>query len=153
MDLDCYYIPRVEETRREKVLQCLCCQKLDSHMVHEYPKKSEIKVCSICAGRGHTWKVCEMGDRPEKHKCLNCNGNHISTAKSCPERKRIINRRNRSKSRNQWNRNGNNRNFHNRNNRSRSRSYNKNRRINSQKSDLREEIEQKKTATREYQEF
>ena len=43
-----------------------------------------------------------MGNRPAKNKCLNCdNGNHTSTAKSYPERKRIINRRNKSKSRNQ----------------------------------------------------
>ena len=34
-----------------------------------------------------------MGDRPEKHKCLNCDGNHTSTEKSCSERKRIINRK------------------------------------------------------------
>ena len=88
-------------------------------MVHECPKKNGIKICSVCAGRGHTWKVCEMGDRPEKHECLNCDRNHTSTAKSLPERKRITNRRNRSKSRNQWNRNRNNRNFQNRNNRSR----------------------------------
>ena len=32
-------------------------------MAHECPKKNEIKVCSICAGREHTWKMCEMGDR------------------------------------------------------------------------------------------
>ena len=101
MDLDCYYILRVEEARKEKVLQCLCCYTLDNHMVHECPKKNGIKVCSICARRGHTWKVCEMGDRPEKHKCLNYDRNHTSIVKSCPERKRIINRRNRSKSRNQ----------------------------------------------------
>ena len=36
-----------------------------------------------------------MGDIPEKHKCLNCDGNHTSTAKSCSEKKRITNRRNR----------------------------------------------------------
>ena len=63
MNLDCYYIPKVEEARREKVLQCLCCYKLDSHMAYEWPKKNGIKICSICAARGHTWKVCEMGNR------------------------------------------------------------------------------------------
>ena len=103
-----------------------------------------------------------MGNRPEKHRCINCDGNYTATTKSCPDRKRIINRRNRSKSRNQLNRNGNDRNnanYQNRNNRSRSHSYNrnrsysynKNRRINAQKPDLREEIKQKKTARREYQ--
>ena len=130
MDLDCYYIPRVEEVKREKVLQCLCCYRLDSHMAHECLKKNGIKICSICAGRGHTWKVCEMGDRPKKHKCLNCDGNHTSIPK----------------------RNGNNRNFQNRNNRSRSRNYNRTRKINFQKPNRREKIEQKKIARRKYQE-
>ena len=170
MDLDCYYIPKVEEARRDNVLQCLCCYQLDSHMAHECPKKNGIKICSICAGRGHSWKVCEMGNRPEKHRCINCDGNHTATAKSCPDRKRIINRRNRSRSRHQWNRHGNNnnRNYRNNtsyqnNNRSRSRSYSRknmnrsysnsqNRRKNAQKPDLRKEIEQKKTARREYHE-
>ena len=113
-------------------------------MAHECPKKNGIKICSICAERGHAWKVCEMGDRPKKHKCLNCDGNDTTTTKICLERKRLINIRNRNKSRNQWNRNGNNskkRNFQNRNNKSRSRRYNRNRKINSQKLDLSEEIE------------
>ena len=168
MDLDCYYIPKVEEARRDNVLQCLCCYQLDSHMAHECPKKNGIKICSICAGRGHSWKVCEMGNRPEKHRCINCDGNHTATAKSCPDRKRIINRRNRSRSRHQWNRHGNNRNYRNNTNyqnknRSRSRSYSRknmnrsysnsqNRRKNAQKPDLRKEIEQKKTERREYHE-
>ena len=84
MHLDCYYIPKVEEARRDKVLQCLCCYKLDSHMAHECPKRNRVKISSICAGRGHSWKVCEMGNRPEKHRCVNCDGNHTATAKSCP---------------------------------------------------------------------
>ena len=71
MDLDCYFIPREEEARKEKVLQCLCSYKLNGHMAHECPKKNGVKICSICAGRGHSWKVCEMGNRPEKHKCIN----------------------------------------------------------------------------------
>ena len=81
MDLDCYCILRVEEARMEKVLQCQYCCKLDSHLAPECPKKNGIKICSMCAGRGHTWKVCEMSNRSEKHKCLNSDGNHISTAK------------------------------------------------------------------------
>ena len=39
MDLDCYYVPRVEKARIEKVLQCPSCYKLNSHMPHECPKK------------------------------------------------------------------------------------------------------------------
>ena len=81
INLDWYYIPIVEEARWEKVLQCLYCYRIDSHMVHECLKKNGIKICLIYAGRGHTCKVCEMGDMPEKHKCLNCDGNHTSTAK------------------------------------------------------------------------
>ena len=44
IDLDCNYIPRVEEARREKTLQCLCCYILDSYMTHEWSKKNGIKV-------------------------------------------------------------------------------------------------------------
>ena len=38
MDLDAYYIPKVEAVRVEKVLQCLCCYKLDHHKAHECPR-------------------------------------------------------------------------------------------------------------------
>ena len=55
MDLDSYYIPRVEEARREKILQCLFFYKLDSHMAYECPKKNGIKICSICDGRFVKW--------------------------------------------------------------------------------------------------
>ena len=84
-------------------------QELDHHKAHECPKRLEIKICSICPGKGHSWKNCEHGNNIDKHKCLNCERNHTSTAKSCPELKRIINRRNRSQSRPNQNRNNYNR--------------------------------------------
>ena len=60
MDQRYYYIPKTEEARQERIMQCLCCYRLDNHMTHECPKKNGIKLCSICAGRGHTWKVYEI---------------------------------------------------------------------------------------------
>ena len=51
--------------RVEKILQCLCCYKLDHHKAHECPKRLEIKICSICAGKG---KNCEHGNNINKHK-------------------------------------------------------------------------------------
>ena len=55
-------------------------QSATKNGAHEFPNKN--KICSKYAGRGHACKVCEMGDRPEKHKFLNCDGNYITTAKS-----------------------------------------------------------------------
>ena len=47
MNLDAYYIPKVEAARVEKILQYLCCYKLDYHKVQECPKRLEIKIYSI----------------------------------------------------------------------------------------------------------
>ena len=158
MDVDTYYIPKVEAARVEKILQCLCCFKLNHHKAHERPKRLGIKICFIFA-KGHSWKNWEHDNNIDKHKCFNFKGNHTSTAKSCPERKRTINRRNRRHSRHNQNRNNyirsrdkiQKRNSYNRSHkRNYERSNSRNRKTNNQKLDLREEIERKKTEKEEY---
>ena len=85
MDLDAYYILKVEAARVEKIQQCLYCYKLDHHKSRECSKRLRIKICSICAGKEHLWKNCKHDNNIDKHKCLNCEENPTSTVKSCPE--------------------------------------------------------------------
>ena len=83
MNLDYYYIPKVEAARQERVLQCLCCYKLDQNIANKRPKRLRVKICSICTGKGYSWNNCEHDNNIEKH----FEGNYISTAKSYSERK------------------------------------------------------------------
>ena len=50
MDLDSYYIPKVEAARQKRVLQSLCCSKLDQHMAHKCPKLDYNLLCMCWKG-------------------------------------------------------------------------------------------------------
>ena len=45
-------------------------------------------VCSECSEVGHKWIECK---NPTK-RCLNCEGNHRTTAPQCPKRKQEANK-------------------------------------------------------------
>ena len=40
-------------------------------------------ICSECSQTGHTWTDCKTGTK----MCINCSGNHRTTAPQCPKRK------------------------------------------------------------------
>ena len=50
-----------------------------------YHKRKEIFKQNRAVFLVQSWKNCEHGNNIDKHKCLNCEGNHTSTAKSCTE--------------------------------------------------------------------
>ena len=70
----------------EDILICFHCYKLESHVTNECPDSERPKPCSECSAIGHTFRECTANFK----KCLNCNGNHRTTAMKCPIRKKKV---------------------------------------------------------------
>ncbi len=65
---------------------CMKCYALEDHFTTECTKSKDYRICSECSMEGHVWHQCK-----EQHKtCLNCGGNHSTTAMKCGKRKDIM---------------------------------------------------------------
>ena len=67
------------------VKYCFRCYKMNDHISKNCNKPSIYKACSLCAANDHTYKECSASSR----KCLNCNENHATMSKLCPEYKKL----------------------------------------------------------------
>ena len=65
---------------------CYKCYAINDHTSKHCPKPDSYKCCSTCSARTHTHKECKSNIK----KCLNCNGEHLTMAKSCPIYKEAI---------------------------------------------------------------
>ena len=73
-----------------EVPMCMRCYKLNAHPTRRCPATED--VCSECAVTGHRHTDCTSATK----KCLNCNGDHRTTAPQCPSRKQEANNMRRS---------------------------------------------------------
>ena len=85
-----------DQIKREEFVNLLCCfscYKYEEHATANCPEKN-LKVCSNCAGTGHTFRDCP---NPEVPGCLNCkresregHATHRTLAMACPIKKEKI---------------------------------------------------------------
>lgn len=73
------------ESTPYRALICLKCYKINMHSTGQC--KSEEKVCSKCAQKGHRYNEC----RSNFLRCINCNGPHCCMVRSCPALKKATN--------------------------------------------------------------
>ena len=70
-----------------EVPMCMSCYKMNEHATRNCPTATTI-VCSECSEEGHRWTDCKANTK----KCLNCSGDHRTTAPQCPMRKQEVNK-------------------------------------------------------------
>lgn len=74
----------VERYRRvPRIPQCYACQHF-GHTSHHCQMGPRCRYC----GMQHDSRACPTRQQPETHRCANCNGNHISSSATCPNRPR-----------------------------------------------------------------
>ena len=76
----------IQKEKENKVNQCYKCFSFE-HSTKNCKQPNQI--CSICT-ENHNYRDCTAKDDPNKIKCNNCGGKHISIARSCPTRKQKI---------------------------------------------------------------
>lgn len=85
---------KIEREKFTSLLICFSCYKYEDHTTNDCQEKDK-KLCSKCAGDGHTYTECVSAS----NGCLNCKRNgepatkfttHSTLAMSCPIKKRII---------------------------------------------------------------
>ena len=78
-----------------EVPMCMRCYALNDHHTKKCP--STTTICSECAQTGHRWDACQTAIK----MCINCSGNHRTTAPQCPKRKEEDNKMRRQTTQNQ----------------------------------------------------
>ena len=77
----------IQKEKVDNVSQCFRCFSFE-HVVNQCQRDHPL--CSICAEE-HNFRECPNKNDKSKTKCVNCRGQHIAIAKSCPKRKEKIN--------------------------------------------------------------
>ena len=70
-----------------EVQMCMKCYKINEHATRHC--KSTITICSECSETGHRWNECKSNTK----RCINCEGDHKTTAPQCPIRKKEVNKK------------------------------------------------------------
>ena len=78
-----------------EVAQCFKCFRLDDHNTQECTKPGDYSICSKCSSSEHLFQNCNA----TKPCCINCKLPHPSTSFSCPERKKVVEAKRKTKNR------------------------------------------------------
>lgn len=77
---------QIEQEQFTPIITCYRCYAVEDHVAKDCPKPKEYKVCSLCASTEHTHRDCHTRTK----QCLNCKGEHGTTAMACPIRKKAV---------------------------------------------------------------